>query len=64
MRKERWQVYGEFGGRFTTLKEACSCAKEASTYAGLTSVVLIEDGCIYFEYENGKKVYDGWTIKK
>ena len=30
-RKNKWAVYGEFGGEFTNLKEARDCAKFAST---------------------------------
>lgn len=58
-RKMKWWVHGEFGGQFTNLKEAKACAKEASK----TAVWLIGDGCHYIEYENGKCVRDGWTIK-
>lgn len=64
MRKDKWAVYGEYGGYFTNLKEACKCAKEASKIEGSSSVWLIEDGCIYIGYKNGKKVFDGWTIKR
>ena len=64
MRKYKWAVYGEYGGCFTNLKEACACAKFASVEAGCAYVTLIEDGCNYIGYENGKKVFDGWTICK
>ena len=64
MRKDKWCVYGEYGGTFTNLKDACECAKQASIEEGQAMVWLIADGCNYIEYENGKKVYDGWTIKK
>lgn len=62
MRKEKWTVYGEYGGSFTNLKDACKCARQASEYDGTASVVLIKDGCSYIDYEHGKKVRDGWTI--
>ena len=64
MRKEKWAVYGEYGGYFTNLKDACKCAKQASEEDGASSVWLIANGCSYIDYENGKKVRDGWTIKK
>ena len=64
MRKEKWRVCGENGGLFTNLKSACDCAREVSKYEGLTGVVLIEDGCVYIEFDDGKKVYDEWNIKK
>lgn len=65
-RKEKWQVYGEHGGTFTNLKDAKKCAKEASTLEDRKSseIWLIEDGCNYIEYHNGKLVRDGWTKKK
>ena len=63
-RKTKWAVYGEYGGYFTNLAEAKACAKEASEYDGNAKVWLIEDGCWYIEYENGKCTRDGWTIKK
>lgn len=65
-RKMKWWVHGEFGGQFTNLKDAKACAKEASKTAEhdySAEVWLIEDGCHYIEYENGKCVRDGWTIK-
>lgn len=60
MRKDKWVVYGEYGDSFTNLKDACECAKVASEECGEASVILIKDGCSYIDYENGKKVYDGW----
>ena len=65
-RKEKWHVYGEYGGAFTNLKAAKKCAKEASTLNEdkHSEVWLIEDGCHYIEYENGKLIRDGWTVKK
>lgn len=61
MRANKWCVYGEYGGYFTNLKEAKKCAKEASIYTGGSSTVwLIENGCWYIEYTNGKLTYDGW----
>jgi len=66
--KDKWQVYGEFGGSFTNLKHAKACAKEASNYDNecgkYASVTNIEDGLNYIDYENGKLTRDGWTIKK
>lgn len=66
VRREKWAVYGEYGGRFTNLKDAKACARQASRYeADRESEVRLEDnGCYYFKYEDGKLVYDGWTIKK
>jgi len=66
IRKDKWQVYGEFGGIFTNLKDAQKCAKEASTLNDdlESEVWLIEDGGSYIEYKNGKMVRDGWTRKK
>lgn len=66
-RKFKWAVYGEYGGEFTNLAEARQCAKEASKteeYDFEACVWLIEDGFNYIDYENGKCVRDGWTIKK
>lgn len=66
-RKEKWAVYGEYGGSFTNLKDAKLCAKEASKteeYDYECCIWLIEDGCNYIDYENGKLIRDGWTIKK
>lgn len=66
-RKNKWVVYGEFGGEFTNLKEARDCAKFASTteeYDFNAKIWLIDDGCWYIEYENGKVSRDGWTIKR
>lgn len=64
MRNYKWAVYGEYGGSFTNLKDAKACAKESSTTAEnnyCAYVWLIEDGCNYFKYENGKLTRDGWT---
>lgn len=66
-RKMKWWVYGEYGGQFTNLKDAKVCAREASKTAEhdyMAEVWLIEDGCHYIDYENGKCIRDGWTIKK
>ena len=67
MRQDKYAVYGECGGSFTNLKEAKQAARFASTleengYAA--EVWLIDDGCSYIEYENGKMIRDGWTIRK
>ena len=67
MGKYRWWVFGEFGDQFTNLKAAKACAKFCSTtpeYDYQASVFRIEDGCYYIDYEHGKCVRDGWTIKK
>ena len=45
MRKDKWVVYGEYGGSFTNLTNVCKCARLASIQEGNASVVLIEDGC-------------------
>lgn len=66
-RKEKWAVYGEYGGYFTNLKEARRCAKEASKtpeHDYEANITLIEDGGIYIDYQNGKCTRDGWTIKR
>jgi hypothetical protein len=65
-RKDKWVVYGEYGDTFTNLKDAKTCAKEASTLEKdkTSEVWLIEDGCNYVEYKDGKLIRDGWTIKK
>lgn len=66
-RKEKWAVYGEFGGQFTNLKDAKKCAKEASEtkeHGYEAEVWLLENGYHYIEYKNGKCIRDGWTIKK
>ena len=63
--KDKWIVYGEYGGSFTNLKEAKQCAKEYSIEVPdeEINVVLIEDGCYYLDYLNGKCIRDGWTKK-
>lgn len=65
-RKDKWQVYGEYGDTFTNLKDAKACAREASTLeeSKHSEVRLIEDGCHYIEYHDGKLVRDGWTVKR
>lgn len=63
---EKWAVYGEYGGRFSNLKDAKKCAKECSTYPEYdycAKVWLVKDGCWYLEYVNGKLERDGWTKK-
>lgn len=65
--KEKWAVYGEYGGNFTNLKGARLCAKEASKtqeHDYEANVTLIADGCTYIDYKNGKCTRDGWTIKR
>lgn len=62
--KEKWEVYGEYGGRFSNLDDARICAKEASKtpeYDYEASIWNIQDGMNYIDYENGKCVRDGWT---
>lgn len=44
-RKDKWAVYGEYGGTFTNLKDAKRCAKESSRIGGRGAIYLIEDGC-------------------
>ena len=66
IRKDKWHVQGEYGGYFTNLKDAKECAKDASMtpeYDYTCKIWLIEDGCWYIEYKNGKISRDGWTIK-
>lgn len=65
-RREKWAVYGAYGGRFTNLKDAKACAREASIYETdkVSEVWLEDNGCYYLKYENGRLVYDGWTIKR
>lgn len=69
-RRDKWFVSGEYGGTFTNLKAAKACAKAASLYEDTypepyTALVeLLDDGCNYIEYHNGKCVRDGWTINK
>lgn len=66
-RREKWAVFGEYGGNFTNLKEARQCAKEASKtkeYNYKSSIYNMDDGCYYIDYKNGKCIRDGWTIKK
>ena len=64
--KDRWAVWGEYGGTFTNLKDAKECAKEASTLEDdkEASVYRLEDGCYYIDYVDGKMTRDGWTIKR
>ena len=65
MRKAKWLVYGEYPFEFTNLKDAKAYAKEYTSLNNTTTEVwLIEEGCWYLKYENGKCIYDGWTIKK
>lgn len=62
---EKWEVYGEYGGRFSRLEDAKQCAKEASktsVYDYQASVWNIQDGMNYIDYENGKCVRDGWSL--
>ena len=66
MRKDKWCVYGAYGGYFTNLKDACKCAKEASMQEehkdDIVAVWLIEEESWYIGYENGKKIIDGWHV--
>lgn len=66
-KRDKWAVFGEYGGYFSNLKDAKQCAKEASKteeYDYQASVYNMHDGFYYIDYENGKCVRDGWTIKK
>lgn len=64
-RRDKWAVYGEYGGTFTNLKEAWACAKEYSKICPdeEIDIWLLDDSCNYFTYLNGKCIRDGWTIK-
>lgn len=65
--KDKWFVSGEYGGTFTNLKDAKQFAKEASRtpeHDYKASVMLIENGLFYIDYEHGKCVRDGWTIRR
>ena len=67
MRREKWIVYGVYGDSFTNLKDAKRCAKEASTtpeHDYEADIWNLDDGLCYIEYQNGKCVRDGWTVKK
>lgn len=61
-RKEKWEVYGQYGGRFTNLKDAHACAKEASIAEPDEEVGIynIEEYICYIDYLNGKCIRDGW----
>lgn len=65
-RKDKWAVYGPYGGTFTNLKDAKRCAKEASTLEEEreASIYNLEDGSYYIDYKDGKCVRDGWTRPK
>ena len=65
-RKDKFQVYGEYGGSFTNMDFAKACAKEASKLEETkeASVYLISDGCSYVDYVDGKLKRDGWTLPK
>lgn len=63
--KDKWEVFGEYGGRFSNLDDARMCAKFASKtpeYDYSASIWNIQDGMYYIDYENGKCVRDGWTL--
>lgn len=65
-RREKWIVYGEYGGSFTNLTYAKKCAKEASKtpeHNYEASVFNNDDGFYYIDYINGKCVRDGWSRK-
>ena len=66
-RQLKYWVYGEYGGRFSNIKDARECAKFASMteeHDYRSSVTLIADGCHYIDYENGKCTRDGWRVKR
>lgn len=63
--KDKWEVFGEYGGRFSNLDDAKICAKEASKtpeYDYEASIWNIQDGMSYIDYKNGKCIRDGWTL--
>lgn len=65
-RKEKWIVYGEYGGSFTNLADARICAREYSK-SELNEEISIwndEDGMYYINYLNGKCIRDGWNRPK
>jgi hypothetical protein len=64
VKNEKWAVWGLYGGQFTNLKEACKCAKNASIEEGEAYVTEIKTDTNYILYKNGKKVFDGWIIKR
>ena len=61
----KWEVYGEYGGRFSNLDDARICAREASKtpeYNYEASIWNIQDGMNYIDYKHGRCVRDGWTL--
>ena len=65
-KKMKCEVYGEYGDKFTNLEDAKMCAKLASKtpeHDYKASVWNIEEYMSYIEYENGKCVRDGWTLR-
>lgn len=65
-RRIKWSVFGPYGGHFTNLREAKQCAKYASmeNESEYVSVFNQDDGCYYIDYQNGKLIRDGWTIRR
>lgn len=66
-KRQKWSVFGEYGGHFSNLKDARKCAKEASKtkeYDYEASIFNGHDGFYYIDYRNGKCIRDGWTIKR
>lgn len=64
-RKMKWAVYGEYGGEFTSLKDAKACAKEASKtkeHDYHACVWNIEEYLNYIDYKNGICTRDGWSL--
>ena len=65
MFRDKWNVDGEYGGAFSNLDEAKLCAREASKteeYDYSASIMNMDDGMYYFDYEHGRCVRDGWSL--
>jgi hypothetical protein len=66
-KKEKWFVEGEYGGMFSNLRDVRNCAKYCSTtreHEYKSRVYDYQNWIGYIDYENGKCVRDGWTVKK
>lgn len=63
-REDKWGMYGEYGGTYTSLKEARRVAKEASLLTSEeVNIYYIPTATYYIDYVNGKCTRDGWTKK-